>query len=400
MVENTETGWESMIPGRDNTGGEQTFFPENVEILPESTRTERRVLFVDDEPSAAKAFERCLRDTGIRITSVQTPGEGLRLIQDGRFQVVVADYRMPVMDGVQFLEQVRLLKPETVRIVVSGAADFDSLVRVINQVGVFAFLPKPWVSYELRATINSALERFAIGVLNRLLNAQLVVKCSELSDLNRTLELRIGERSTSLLIGLMNALDLRDTESHWHSRRVALYSHHLAKMLGLSGQDLLSVERGALLHDIGKIGVSDTILRKRGPLTLEERNAMECHAEYGYRILADIGFLDQAKYIVWQHHERWNGSGYPRSLWGGDIDVGARVFAVIDSYDAMTSDRPYRRARSHEHALAEINRQKGTLFDPEVVDAWNGVPKRTIDEWGRRLPTMYEWRRRLPTMEI
>jgi len=221
--------------------------------------------------------------------------------------------------------------------------------------------------------------------LNRVLNEQLAAKCVELRDLNRTLEARIGGRSSSLLVGLMNALDLRDTECHWHSRRVALYSRRLAENLGLSGKDLLAVERGALLHDIGKIGVSDTILRKRGALTQEERDAMQCHAEFGYRIIADIRFLDRAKYVVWEHHERWDGSGYPRNLWGGSIDVGARVFAVIDTYDAMTNDRPYRRAARHEHACAEITRLKGILFDPEVVDAWNAIPKTEIDRWHQGL---------------
>lgn len=375
-----------MILGRDADSYRDGFVGADQSRGPLWERRERRVLIVDDEPAAAEAFVRCLRSMDAEITMAFTPSEGLRLIREGRYQVVVADYRMPDMDGARFLEKVHLINPDIVRIVVSGAADFDSIVHVINRVGVFAFLPKPWVTHELRSIISNALERYAVSQLNRLLNAQLAARCGELSELNRNLEATIGERSASLLIGLMNALDLRDTESQWHARRVALYSRNLSEMLGLRGGELLAVERGALLHDIGKIGVADAILNKRGPLSSVERCAMECHAEYGYRILAGIGFLDRAKCLVWQHHERWDGSGYPRNLGGVDIDLGARVFAVVDTYDAMTNHRPYRRATTHEQACAEINRLKGILFDPEVVDAWNRVKKPTIDEWHRTLP--------------
>lgn len=338
----------------------------------------RRILFVDDEKILLKAFARALRKSDYEVHTAGSSAEGLEAVKSLRFAVVISDLRMPGVDGVAFLESVRAVQPEAVRILVSGRGDFESVVELINRVGLFRFVVKPWQIDDLRATVRLAVERYNLFEDNRQLNALFASKCYELSERGANLGKQIQERTSLLLLGLMNALDLRDTDTQWHSRRVALYSRRLGIELGLAGEELLAVERGALLHDVGKIGVPDTILLKRSQLTLEERQEIEKHAEHGFRILGGIEFLGEAREIVRQHHEHYDGSGYPRGLAGEEIIIGARIFAVVDAYDAITTDRPYRVARSHGEASRELEKMKGTMFDPRVVNAWTGIPEEEI----------------------
>jgi putative nucleotidyltransferase with HDIG domain len=338
------------------------------------------VLFVDDEPVILKAFSRAFRGRDVEVHLAEGAEDGLRLVKSMTFTVVVSDLRMPGLDGAQMLGQIRQLQPEAIRILVSGRADFLSTVDIINRVGLFRFLLKPWRVDELRGVIQQAIDRYEIERTNRQLMTLYACKCAEIADLNRGLEEQIQARTTHLLHGLLGALDLRDTDSRSHSRRVAAYCRLLGEKLGLCAADLQDVERGALLHDIGKIGVSDSILRKPGDLTEEEREQMQRHVELGYRILSGLSFLGGARAVVLEHHERFDGTGYPRGLSGKEISIGARIFAVVDTYDAMTSDRPYREARPHDEAMNEINQFRGTVFDPEVVAAWQSISAREIEE--------------------
>jgi putative nucleotidyltransferase with HDIG domain len=177
---------------------------------------------------------------------------------------------------------------------------------------------------------------------------------------------------------MISALDYRDTETQWHSRRVSLFSRRLAQEVGLTGRELDVVEQGALLHDIGKIGVSDSILLKPGPLTPDEWVEMRKHPEFGFRMLAKMPYLHEASLIVLQHQERWDGKGYPQGLKGHDIVIGARIFCIADTVDAITSDRPYRKGRPMSVARAEIQRCAGTQFDPVLSEAFLAVPD---SEW-------------------
>jgi putative nucleotidyltransferase with HDIG domain len=341
------------------------------------------VLFVDDEPVILKAFARAFRGRDVQVYLAEGAEEGLRLVKSMEFTVVVSDLRMPGLDGAQMLDQIRRLQPEAIRILVSGRADFVSTVDIINRVGLFRFLLKPWRVDELRGVIQQAIDRYEIEQTNRRLMTLYAGKCAELADLNRGLEEQIQARTSHLLHGLLGALDLRDTDSRSHSRRVAAFCRLLGEKLGLSAPELQDVERGALLHDIGKIGVSDSILRKPGDLTDDEREQMQRHVELGHRILSSLEFLGCARDIVLEHHERFDGTGYPRGLRGKSISMGARIFAVVDAYDAMTSDRPYRTARPHDEAMAEIAALSGSAFDPEVTAALRGIDLQEIDEMRR-----------------
>jgi putative nucleotidyltransferase with HDIG domain len=181
------------------------------------------------------------------------------------------------------------------------------------------------------------------------------------------------------LAALSSALDVRDTETEGHARRVVRYMELIAEGLQVPVEQHATLRRGALLHDIGKIGVPDHILRKPGPLTENEWYTMKTHPDLGAKIIANIPFLQEVAVIIRAHHERWDGNGYPEGLAGERIPQGARIFAVADSFDAMTSDRPYRRGRPLEEALSEIERCAGTQFDPAVVGAFLAVPLHRID---------------------
>jgi putative nucleotidyltransferase with HDIG domain len=181
------------------------------------------------------------------------------------------------------------------------------------------------------------------------------------------------------LAALSSALDVRDTETEGHARRVVRYMELIAEGLNIPAEQHATLRRGALLHDIGKIGVPDHILRKPGPLTENEWYTMKTHPDLGAKIIANVPFLEEVAVIIRAHHERWDGNGYPEGLAGEQIPLGARIFAVADSFDAMTSDRPYRRGRQLDEALLEIDRCSMTQFDPQVVKAFLAVPIERIE---------------------
>ena len=304
---------------------------------------------------------------------------GLQLLEEKKYSVVVADYRMPGMDGIRFLERVRQHWPTSIRVLITGQGDFELALKAINRAQLFRFLTKPWDVADLRNALKQACIQYQLTMENEELTALLETKNTELRQINEQLDGEVQRRTTDLLSGLLNALDLRDTETQWHSRRVALYSRRLAEELGLTDDEQLAVERGALLHDLGKIGVSDTILLKPGKLTEEEWEEMRRHTQYGYQMLENIDFLGQARLLVRSHHERWDGKGYPDGLSDVDIYIGARIFAVIDTYDAMTSDRPYRKALPPEVARQEIIKHRGSQFDPDCVDAFLRIPQQELE---------------------
>lgn len=340
-----------------------------------------RVLYVDDEPTLCRAFARMFgNDEAVRVLTTTSPLEASQILDRETFDVIVSDLRMPAMDGIELLTAARAKRPDTRRLLVSGYADLDSALTAINHVGVDRLLTKPWNAHELMNAVRASAEHARLLRDNARMTEELRHKAEELARINLQLDSLVEERTDNLLNGLVSALDLRDSETQWHSRRVGRYARRLAKALGITGRDLDDIERGAMLHDIGKIGVRDAVLLKPGPLTEEEWVEMRRHPGLGYAILKGIGFLEMARLIPLHHQERFDGTGYPNGLSGEAICIGARVFAVVDTYDAITSDRPYRKARTYEVARAEIEKWAGRQFDPEVVAAWLAIPP---EEWAR-----------------
>lgn len=332
------------------------------------------ILVVDDEPRLLSTMSRILRTDDWSVVTAPDGHTALDLIDRDTFDVVVSDYKMPGIDGLEFLERSRAVAPEAQRILVTGMGDTDLAIRAINRGQVTGYLAKPFLPDELRSAVRQAVERGTLITENRRLTEQVKARNLALECLNSSLQFMVEERTMQVLRGLLSALHTRDTETRNHSTRVSTYARLVASRLGVEGQALIDIERGALLHDIGKIGVPDAILRKPGPLTPDEWVEMEKHPELGHAMLANIDFLAEAQTIVLQHQERWDGKGYPAALSGDRICLGARIFAVVDAFDAMTSDRPYRRALRTDVARKEIARCAGTQFDPTVVAAFLAIP--------------------------
>ena len=294
--------------------------------------------------------------------------------------ILVSDYRMPSMNGIEFLERASVVAPSATRILLTAHTEFETALDAINRVSVSRFVQKPWSPDDLRMTLREEADRVYLRRENARLERLLRSQNSALERVNRDLEHLVHVRTKAVLDGLVLALDYRDTETRWHSRRVAEYSALLAARLGLSGQLLRDIEWGGLLHDVGKIGIPDNILLKPTGLTAAEWETMRLHPDLGYDLLRGIDFLVGAAEIVRQHHERFDGGGYPGRVHSEHIVIGARVFAVIDTFDALTSDRPYRKAAGYDVARDEIVRVSGKQLDPQVVEAFLSIPRERWQE--------------------
>ena len=339
-----------------------------------------RVLVVDDDALILRALQRVLEAQGFSVSGRSHPADALEDLRSQPANLIISDYMMPGMNGVEFLTEARRVCPDAPRLLLTAANDFRVAAEAVNSGEVYRLLSKPWNHAELVSTVRQAYE---VGELRRQharLTARVHEQNVELQRINRDLEGLVQERTRDLLDGMINALDYRDMETQWHSRRVSLYARRLAEAMGLSLVECNEVEMGALLHDIGKIGVRDSVLLKPGPLNQEEWEEMREHPAIGFRLLRSIDYLAGASQIVLQHQERWDGKGYPRGLAGKDIVIGARIFSVVDTLDAIRSDRPYRAGRSFPVALEEIRRCSGTQFDPDVVEAFASVPESGWEE--------------------
>jgi putative nucleotidyltransferase with HDIG domain len=339
-----------------------------------------RVLIVDDDELILRALARILEASGFSTRCYLTPDAALGAIQAEQPVVIISDYMMPEMDGITFLKQARARAPDAVRILCTAAEDFQVALQAVNSGEVYRIISKPWHQQELLATIAQAAEAARLRRENERLTAEVRRQNGQLREINLRLEEMVRQRTQALLEGLIAALDYRDAETQWHSRRVSLYARRLAQQLGIHEPDLTTIEHGALLHDIGKIGVRDLVLLKPGPLSPEEWKEMKKHAELGWALLQRVDYLRNASRIVLQHQEKWDGTGYPAGLKGDEIVIGARIFHIVDTLDAITSDRPYRKARPFADASAEVLRCRGTQFDPDVVDAFLSV---SAEEWER-----------------
>ena len=323
-----------------------------------------RVLVVDDDALILQALTKILVNEGHHVIAHTDPRKAL---EERDFSIVITDFMMPNLNGIELLGNLKNSNPRAVRLMLTAAADFKVALEAVNRGEVYRLLSKPWNLGELTSVVKASVEHFQLMEENRRLSAELTIR-------NQHLESAVIERTNGLLDGMVRALDYRDTETQWHSRRVSLYSKRLAEKSGIHGEQLEMIGQGALLHDIGKIGVRDSILLKPGPLTPEEWVEMRLHPEIGFRMLSAIPYLKDATQIVYQHQERWDGKGYPQTLKGADIVVGARIFSIVDALDAITSDRPYRKGRSLEIAKTEIGRVGGSQLDPDLVKAFLEVP--------------------------
>jgi putative nucleotidyltransferase with HDIG domain len=346
------------------------------------TTVSPRILIVDDEVEITEILADLLGEDYECLTAGSAEGALVRL-SEGEFQLVISDITMPGMSGLEMIPHVKELSPETVVVMISGMQTVESAIGALR-LGAFDYLMKPFDLRQVEAVVKRALEHHDLVVAKQRYENHLEELVEQRTgELDRALNSLEGAyRST--LKALTAALETRDSETHGHSERVVTYSLRLGREYGLNSDEMKSLEFGSLLHDIGKIGVPDSILRKPAKLTEDEWVRMREHPLHGQQILRGIEFLQGASRVVAQHHEKWDGTGYPLGLREQEIDICARIFAVADAFDAITSDRVYRLGKPYEAAAQELDDWAGRQFDPKVVEAFHRVPKEDWEELHRQ----------------
>jgi len=337
---------------------------------------EHRVLIIDDDPQVREILHEIFLASGYKCELANDGREGLDAFSASQPPLTVTDIKMPRMDGISFLKSARAADPDAAVIVLTGVGDLKTAIDALK-LGAHDFIVKPVNVDELLIAAERALDHRQLLVERREYHALLEQRIDA-----ATRDLQEAYRTTLEALG--SALDTRDVGTEAHSRRVRGYSMTLGRRHGVPAWDLRDLEHGVLLHDIGKIGIPDHILLKQGPLTPAEWKIMRTHPEIGKRVIDRIPFLKAAIPIVYHHHERWDGTGYPDGLSGEAIPLGARIFAVADALDAMTFDRPYSRAIPFEQAAREILRCAGTHFDPAVVQTFLTIPLSIFEEIRRQ----------------
>jgi putative nucleotidyltransferase with HDIG domain len=358
---------ENEISGESNTS-----LLEEPSVQPSPVR----VLAVDDEIAAARLLSIILSPPVFHCATTHSGEEALKALQHERFDAVISDLHMPGISGMELLTQVRSLYPHLVFLVSTGVDDVDVGVQAMR-CGADDYLVKPLREGAVVVSLERAIRKRKLEqqVENYRVHLEEMVE-ERTRQLQAALQ-QIEQSYSDTLQSLGAAIDLRDSETAGHSRRVCRYSLEIAGAMGWSDQQLETLARGAYLHDIGKLGIPDGILLKPGPLTPDERKLMQRHVQIGFDLVKDIPFLADAAEIVLTHHERFDGGGYPRGLKGKEILPGARIFSVADTLDAITSDRPYRRASSFESGREIIRQLAGSQFDPEVVKTFLNIREET-----------------------
>jgi putative two-component system response regulator len=331
-----------------------------------------RVLVAEDDATVRRVLAALLPPERFEVVEAADGAEALERFREGGAALVLSDLQMPRMGGIELLREVRAVDDTVAFIVLTGAGTVENAVEALR-LQADDYLLKPFHLEEVLLSVERALRYRALLRENR--------------EYRRSLEARVAEQARQIegllmdaLRALAAAIETRDDYTGGHVDRVARYAAATGREMGLSGDDLHALWLGALLHDVGKIGVSDAVLRKAAPLTAEEYEEMKRHPQIGARILEASSFLRPGHAAVLHHQERWDGTGYPAGLRGEEISLHGRIVAVVDAYDAIVSSRPYRAAGSPEAALAELRRNAGVQFDPAVVAAFERAAARGFPE--------------------
>ncbi len=311
---------------------------------------EYTVLIVDDEPPVLSALSRLFNNEPWRIVTAPDAKEAVDILSQTEVAVLLSDYCMPGEDGLQLLKSVKSSSPDMVRILMTGFAELDVAVQAINEGEVFKFVVKPWNDEELSEIVRDAINRYHF-----------------------TRAMRSSDEAT--LRSLAQTIELKDVYTRGHCERVTHYAVRLAENCGAGIEQLRFIRHGCWLHDCGKIGVPDTILNKKGPLTAEEYKLIKNHPTWGMEVAQKAGLNQSVLDVIQYHHERFDGSGYPSALAGHSIPFEARITAIADVYDALTTDRAYRGKYTQGKALSIMKAEMGKGFDPKLLEAFQDTVK-------------------------
>lgn len=325
------------------------------------------ILIVDDAAAVRRLLSRRMAEEGYRCEEASTGDEALIKIRSNPVHLVILDIKMPGRSGIELLPEIKAAHPDIAVIMATAVNDISTAVQCMKQ-GAYDYITKPFNLDEVVLSIERALEKRKLELENRDYQQHLEQKVREQAE-------KIRASFLNAITALVYALEAKDKYTSGHSQRVAEISVAIAAELGLPQQDIEKIRLAGLIHDIGKIGVRESVLNKPARVTADEYQHILSHCGIGEHILTPIVEDEQILEVVKHHHERYDGTGYPDRLSGGQIPLGAKILAVADTYDAIISGRPYREAESIQAACDEIQRHKGTQFDPEVVDAFLRIRK-------------------------
>jgi cyclic di-GMP phosphodiesterase len=337
-----------------------------------ASEADHSVLIVDDENGVRDLMSRWLKADGYSVTTAANAEEALGRLEATPSAVALCDIRMPGHDGLWLAERIRQRYPETAVIMATGVQEAGPAVQTLRQ-GVIDYLTKPFGRARLEEAVTRGLEwhRSAWDARRwrESLEQEMGIRRSRLNDAVTALYVD----NDDALDAMLAMLTLTDREAYAHAYRVAALSVSVARTLDVPEVEMGKIERGALLHDVGKLAVPEAILRKPAPLTMEEQLLVRCHPTLGSELLAQVPYLESAVTIVRDAHERMDGLGFPRGVHAAEVSVGARIVCVADAYDTMTRPRVFRDAIGPLEAMLELERCSGSQFDPAVVDAFRRV---------------------------
>jgi putative two-component system response regulator len=332
------------------------------------------ILIADDEEMIRELINITLAKEGFTCFQASSAEEGMEILSRHPLDMALLDIMMPGRSGIELLKDIKKTTPDTTVLMITAMNDMDTALSCIH-FGAEDYITKPFNLDRVLLTVKNTMEKRRLVIENREYQADLELKVREQTEVIRTVMGEINLAYEHTLAALIRALDAREKETGSHSERVMNYARLLAQTAGVDEAGISNLTKGALLHDIGKIGVSDNILLKPGKLDDAEWEVMRQHPVVGYEILSGIRYFEGAAELVLSHHERYDGTGYPHALKGTSIPISARIFALVDTLDAMTSDRPYRKALSFQAVRDEMVNCSGLQFDPRLVEVFLSIPK-------------------------
>lgn len=315
------------------------------------------ILVIDDDPEICRLLSDWLKKDGHRVCCAYEGKEGLKAMVKERPSLILCDVKMSPLDGIEVLQEVKRIDKELPVIMISGSSTHDKVVKALD-LGALDFIAKPFRLSRMKSVVSKALREG---------NGKQPIQSVKKGEQFSPTELILRQSYIDILRTLARTLEAKDPYTKKHSAQVTKYAVALAKGLGLPEEQVEVLEHAASLHDIGKIGVSDVILRKPGRLSQEEWGIIKKHPEIGENIIEPLKLLRLEQPAIRYHHERYDGKGYPDGLKGKEIPIQARILAIADAYEAMTSERPYRRAMTDKEAKDEMIRSSGKQFDLELA---------------------------------
>ncbi|HIJ97236.1 MAG TPA: response regulator [Desulfuromonadales bacterium] len=337
------------------------------------------ILIVDDEEMIRDLLTSALTQEQYTCHQAANVDEAFQVLGTQQVELVISDIMMPGRSGVDLLRDLKRIDPDIAVLMITGLSDTNTALECIH-LGADDYITKPFGINRVLLTVKNLIEHRSLELEKKNYQISLEFKVVEQTRQLRATMSELSVAYDSTLSALVKALDAREKEVGSHSERVMNFATLLAGKLGIIGKELQELAKGALLHDIGKIGISDNILLKPGKLNDDEWTEMRTHPRVGHDILSEIEFLKGPAEIILSHHERFDGTGYPHKLRGELIPLGARIFATVDTLDAMTSDRPYRRALPFDAVTAEITKHSGTQFDPAIADLFLTISRSQWEE--------------------